>query len=299
MNKEELLEIGVNESVAPNVLELYNKQLESEKNTIRNELSSLANENAKKILDGFALKLTDLTGLARNSGEKSSDFASRVLPEYIDKEASSYRAQIKELEERIDQGISDQQIQEEYSKTKNQLKLIQQQLADLQESSALELENKSKEFERFRNESSIMSLLPKLAEDLDPYGKKARIELLISDLLDNFELEYDASNNFIARQNGKVQPVKELIESHEAIKDVIFTERQIQGGGARTDQSKMVLGNMNVPDISDKLKGQDNPLSILTSEFEKLARERNISPLDPGYSELNREFVKKNSQLTI
>lgn len=180
-----------------------------------------------------------ITGIKKNDGEKSYDYAKRVLGEY--------KTQVKELQSKLEKGAGDETLKQQLKDTKAQVAQLQTQL----QSKETEFNAKKAEFDKtikdthvdyaFQAATSGLKFKSGITEPIQrTLLSAAKAEVLAKgtpDFIDDGQggkklIIRGADGNILNNPNNNLNPytVQELV-METSLKDVIDTGRQQTGGG--------------------------------------------------------------------
>lgn len=207
------------------------------------ETEKLATVNANKILDSVANQFIDKFGVQRLANEtKITEFLSRAVNEIgekslklSEKEISERDLKIKDLEEKIKAGITDENFRKEYDKLKENYG----KLNDTLETEKKRIQNIENEFNTkltaYKIDGTINSVMPSFDKDVNKYELQARKNETTSKLKENFNLKFNDNGDLIAenKQTFQTKTVSDFL--NEELKDLL--PKQQQGGGAKPPQN--------------------------------------------------------------
>ena len=180
-----------------------------------------------------------ITGIKKNDGEKSYDYAKRVLGEY--------KTQVKELQSKLEKGAGDETLKQQLKDTKAQVAQLQTQL----QSKETEFNAKKAEFDKTIKDTHVDYAFQAATSGLkfksgitEPIQKTllsaAKAEVLAKgtpDFIDDGQggkklIIRGADGNILNNPNNNLNPytVQELV-METSLKDVIDTGRKQAGGG--------------------------------------------------------------------
>lgn len=212
-----------------------------------------------------------ITGIAKNSGEKSYDYAKRVLAEFktqagsttkIQAELDKAKTKITELNQKIANGEGDAALKQQLKDTKTQVAQLQAQL-------------QSKETEYTKTKESLEQQIKdvhvsyafaeatqglKFKEGISDTVKNVLLAAAKEDVLRKGSIDFvdntaggkdivlrDANGIILNNPNNGLRPytIKELVLESPIIKDSLETQRKASGGGTgpivKTEDGKVIL----------------------------------------------------------
>ena len=197
-----------------------------------------------------------ITGIKKKDGEKSYDYAKRVLSEYktkaesvktVQAELNAAKAQVTELQSKLEKGAGDETLRQQLKDTKAQVTQLQSQL----KTKETEFNSKKTEFETtlknthvdyaFKAATAGLKFKPGITEPIQKtLLNAAKAEVLAKGTPDFIEdgqggkklVIRGADGNILNNPKNNLNPytMQELV-METSLKDVIETGRQQQGGG--------------------------------------------------------------------
>ena len=200
--------------------------------------------------------ILSISGIAKNQGEKSYDYAKRVLSSYETKakaakateaELKAAKEQVASLQAKIEAGAGDETLRKQLNDAKTQVSQLQQQLT----AKTTELTNKQAEFDKTIKDTHVDYAFKAATAGLkfkdaipasvrDTLLASAKAEVLAKgtpDFIDNGNggktlVMRDANGNILNNPANNLNPytISELV-MRTSIKDVIDEGRKQNGGG--------------------------------------------------------------------
>lgn len=200
--------------------------------------------------------ILSISGIAKNQGEKSYDYAKRVLSSYETKakaakateaELKAAKEQVASLQAKIEAGAGDETLRQQLNDAKTQVSQLQQQLT----TKTTELTNKQAEFDKTIKDTHVDYAFKAATAGLkfkdaipasvrDTLLASAKAEVLAKgtpDFIDNGSggktlVMRDANGNILNNPANNLNPytISELV-MQTSIKDVIDEGRKQNGGG--------------------------------------------------------------------
>lgn len=197
-----------------------------------------------------------ITGIKKKDGEKSYDYAKRVLGEYktkaesvktVQAELNAAKAQVTELQSKLEKGAGDETLRQQLKDAKAQVTQLQSQL----KTKETEFNSKKTEFETtlknthvdyaFQAATAGLKFKPGITEPIQKtLLNAAKAEVLAKGTPDFIEdgqsgkklVIRGADGNILNNPKNNLNPytMQELV-METSLKDVIETGRQQQGGG--------------------------------------------------------------------
>lgn len=199
-----------------------------------------------------------ITGSKKKDGEKSYEYAKRILSEYkakaestktIRDQLTSAQAQIIELQSKLEKGVSDEALKQQLKDAKAQITQLQTRL----QVKETELNTKKAEFDKTIKDTHVNYAFQAATANLkfkggitEPIQKTllnaAKAEILAKgtpDFIDDGQGEKklvirDADGNILNNPKNNLNPytIQELV-METSLKDIIDTGRQQTGGGTK------------------------------------------------------------------
>lgn len=213
-----------------------------------------------------------ITGIAKNQGEKSYDYAKRVLNDYkqqiastatIQAQLANAKKEVETLKQKLADGAGDDQLKQQLKDAKALASQLQQQLT--QQTAELTKQKETYEAQiksihvdnEFNSAISSLTFKSGITDGIKSVLiKAAKAEVLAKGTPDFIEANgvktlvfRDATGNVLNNPANNLNPftVKELL-MQTSIKDVIDLGRQQQGGG--TQPNERSDGNVVILDLS-------------------------------------------------
>lgn len=261
--------------------------------------------------------ILSITGVKKNDGEKSYDYAKRVLNEYktqiastatIQAQLANANKEVEKLKQKLADGAGDEQLKQQLKDAKAQVTQLQTQLTTKEEEfkkNLAELEKKNLETRvDFAFETATSSL--KFKDGITDAVKKilldsAKAEVLakgtpdfIDDGKGSKKLVFRGTDgNVLNNPKNNLNPytIEELV-AESSIKDVIDAGRQQQGGGTKpvvtTSPNATILDFSNIKNQVDADKAIEAHLLAngLTRDSVEFAEQSMQLRVDNKVSEL-------------
>lgn len=243
-----------------NLAGLTDEQFKAIADMSKNDEGSVIGARIGALHGQYDTDIFTITGIKKNDGEKSYDYAKRVLSEYKTKAQSSTELETKltaantkvtELEAKIASGSTDDNLKQQLKDTKAQVTQLQAQLNNEKETFRKEksaLEEKVKNVHVDYAFSAAFSGL-KFKEGVSESVKNVMINAAKQEVLAKGKPDFidengtkklvfrDEAGNIISNVKNNMNPfsVKELVLD-TSIKDIIDTTEKRTGGGTTGNQ---------------------------------------------------------------
>lgn len=260
--------------------------------------------------------ILSVTGIKKKDGEKSYDYAKRVLGEYktkvestkaIQTQLTAAQAQVTELQSKLEKGVGDETLKQQLKDAKTQVTQLQAQL----KTKETELDSKKAEFESTLKNTHVDYAFKAATAGLkfksgitEPIQKTllgaAKTEILSKgtpDFIDDGQggkklVMRGADGNILNNPKNNLNPytLNELI-METSLKDVIETGKQQQGGGTNDFSGSKNTGTFDMSGIKSQVEADkaiesyllSNGLTRDSQEFAQqamqLRTENNVSEL--------------------
>lgn len=235
---------------------LTEEQLNAVAEMSRNDENTVIGNRIGALHGQYDADIMSITGEKKNDGEKSYDFAKRVL--------TAYKTKIAELEDKAAKGAADDAIRQQLKDAKAQVTQLQTQLSDKDKA----IKDKQEEFDRqlksthvdyaFRAATAGLTfkkgITPAIQQTLINAAKAEILAKGTPDFIDDGKggktlVFRSADGNIINNPNNNLNPytIGELV-METALKDVIDNGRRQTGGGTGGSQSNN--NNKTILDLS-------------------------------------------------
>ena len=235
---------------------LTEEQLNAVAEMSRNDENTVIGNRIGALHGQYDADIISITGEKKNDGEKSYDFAKRVL--------TAYKTKIAELEDKAAKGAADDALRQQLKDAKAQVTQLQTQLSDKDKA----IKDKQEEFDRqlksthvdyaFRAATAGLTfkkdITPAIQQTLINAAKAEILAKCTPDFIDDGKggktlVFRSADGNIINNPNNNLNPytIGELV-METAVKDVIDNGRRQTGGGTGGSQSNN--NNKTILDLS-------------------------------------------------
>ena len=235
---------------------LTEEQLNAVAEMSRNDENTVIGNRIGALHGQYDADIISITGEKKNDGEKSYDFAKRVL--------TAYKTKIAELEDKAAKGAADDALKQQLKDAKAQVTQLQTQLSDKDKA----IKDKQEEFDRqlksthvdyaFRAATAGLTfkkdITPAIQQTLINAAKAEILAKGTPDFIDDGKggktlVFRSADGNIINNPNNNLNPytIGELV-METALKDVIDNGRRQTGGGTGGSQSNN--NNKTILDLS-------------------------------------------------
>lgn len=240
-----------------------------------------ANENAEAILNGAATKITEITKVGRNDGEKVADFMLRAWGNYSTAEKTALEEAKADYDKKLAEFDGDAGTKEALRLAEEKLDGLQKKTADYDDIVGFKDKYESLATEHVTMKEKVVfgNVKPNFPDTANAFEAKARW----NEFMDNVKKEYDVElvegeSMAVSKENKhKVIKLSELLAKDEEITKLL-AGRQQNGTNGQPIPKKTIEGvPFDVPveatsaDISklvkDHLLGQG--LAIMSQEYSK------------------------------
>jgi hypothetical protein len=194
-----------------------------------------------------------VTGVKKNDGEKSYDYAKRVLGEYkakadgIEGQLTAAKAQVADLQAKIDKGEGDQALRQQLKDSKTQVTQLQSELSAKQTEFTKAKETYESDLKQVHVDYAFSAATAslKFKEGITESVQKVLLESAKREVLAKGTPDFiddgkggktlvlrGADGNILNNPKNNLNPytLNELV-METSLKDVVSTKRQVTGGG--------------------------------------------------------------------
>jgi hypothetical protein len=284
----------LNEDLSKDLKPEQIQAIETAYTTKEAELKSMANKNADAILNGFAEKLSTITGVARKgTDEKVSQHFERIvnewLPEVAKPKLSALEKERDEWKIKFEKHEGDATLKTELEKYKAEIAKIPDLLKNKEDEWKAKYTELETNHKNFKFSKSMADAMPQIDSNVNPFEAKAKQQNAIDRIKQTYELSYDDKDNLIGTKDYQKYLVADLLKNDEELKGIILTEQGgIGGGGAQG--GKRTTKTLNLPEGIGKGAAQQ-----LIQEY--IISVENIGQLDSKFSDRFKELCKENNVL--
>jgi hypothetical protein len=229
-----------------------------------------ANENAEKILSGAAKKLTDVTGVQREQGEKYADFLVRASTKHMEAKEAKLKERQAELEEKIKNGNVSETVKKELEETKVKLQDLLKKEAEYEKIKPIaekypELE---KNFNTMKITNAFGSVKPSFPDTVNSYEAAAKWGAFVEGINEKYNIEFvDGKAKAIDKENSyKIFDLSELVAKDETIQALI-KGRQQAGPGFKKPEQKIEGIPFTIPENATSEEKQKAIREYLLNEL--------------------------------
>jgi len=282
--------LGLTEEQINGLTPVYNEHIATQKQG----WDLKANENAEGILNGAASKISEVTKVGRNQGEKIADYIVRASSEHLSSLQSDLTTKKAEYEQKLKDFKGDDATKEELQKAKDELDKAKQTLATFDEikAKADKLEPLETEYKTMKLQIAFQSVKPNFPDTVNSYEAKAKWDDFVKGITDKNTIELvDGEAIVIDKENEhKRSKLKELVEKDEELTKLMQGRNQGGTGGKPTDKEKIdgvpfeVPKNASSEERSKAIKEYllKDGIAITSPEYSKKFAEYNSIILSGG-----------------
>lgn len=255
---------------------------------LKKQWDGKANADAEGIIEGALKKTVDLTGIARNEGEKSADYLNRANGLYFEGTKNELERQKVELQDKIKNSKGDEVLKQELVDTKLKLDGLKQKEAQFADWETNDYKGKwEKANEQLTNQTkdiAFNSVKPSFPDTVNKYESKGRWNEFIKDTLNTHIIKKDG-DDWIAvdKENEyKITKLSKLVEANEALQEL--AKGRDQKGLKSTQKDVKIEGlPFTLPENATSKDRNKAIKEYLATKYK--------SNMEQGYSE---EFSKLN-----
>ena len=251
LTQEKITELGLTTEQVSSIAPLYNETIA----TLKKEWDNKANENAEGILQGAALKVTEVTKATRNQGEKIADFIVRASQQHLNNLKTDLETAKEEYNQKLKDFKGDEATKAELAQAKQALDEAKKTLADYDaiKDKASKYEPLETEYKNLKLQVAFQSVKPNFPESVNPYEAKAKWDEFVKgvegkyiiELVDGEAICKDKENEY------KVVKLKDLVSDNESIKTLV-AGRQQQGTGGKAITKKIEGMPFEIPENASR-----------------------------------------------
>jgi len=276
--------LGLTEEQINGLTPVYNEHIATQKQG----WDLKANENAEGILNGAASKISEVTKVGRNQGEKIADYIVRASSEHLSSLQSDLTTKKAEYEQKLKDFKGDDATKEELQKAKDELDKAKQTLATFDEikAKADKLEPLETEYKTMKLQIAFQSVKPNFPDTVNSYEAKAKWDDFVKGITDKNTIELvDGEAIVIDKENEhKRSKLKDLVEKDEELTKLMQGRKQDGTGGKPTDKVKVDGVPFEVP--------KDASSEERSKAIKEYLLKEGIAITSPEYS---KKFAEYNS----
>lgn len=253
---------------------------------------SKANENAEKIIEGAGKKVVELSGIAREQGEKWANYLERANGLYFEGTKNNLARKEQELEEKLKNNSGDEGLKTELSETKEALKALKQKEAQFDEWQKSDYKGK---YEQTAEKLTLMqkriafnSVTPSKPDNVNEYEWKAKWKEWQNEILEKNNIVFDDNDNAWAvdKENEfKKSKLSDLAKANSNLQE-LMKGREQKGLGSQQ-------GAISIEGVPFKVPKEATPQERQKAIKDYLASQ-NILPTSQEYS---KKFSELNSKI--
>lgn len=248
-----------------------------------------AHENAQGILDGAASKITEVTGIEREQGEKIADFIQRAntahskqLREDLEKAKNDYLEKSKNV--KGSEGLS-----EELAALKAKYDDAQQKLANFDDlnDKASKYEELQTKYTNMTEQVAFTNVKPAFPDTVNKYEAQAKWEAFIKGVKEKYNVKLvDGQGLAIDKENEyKQKSIEDLLKEDAEIQSLLGGRQQGGTGAKAVDLTKIEGVPFEVPKEASKADVQ----KLIQEHLEK----EGVNKTSADYSQKFSELYKK------
>lgn len=278
-------EIATELGLTPETIEKIKPLYDGHIATLKKDWDGVANTNAEKIIDGAISKISEVTKIPRNQGEKGADYIVRAGNEHLSTLKNDLETAKIEYAQKLKDFKGDEATKAELEQSKQALDDAKKILADYDS-----IKEKADKYEPLQSEYLNMKLnvayanvKPSFPQEVNAYEAKAKWDEFVKSTNENWIIEIvDNEPIAISKENEhKRMKLAELVSADKNITELL-AGRQQQGTGANP-KSKTIDG---VPFAI--------PENATSEEISKLINDHLASK---GIGKVSKDFAKEFNKL--
>lgn len=274
-------ELGLTPETIEKIKPLYDGHIA----TLKKDWDGVANTNAEKIIDGAISKISEVTKIPRNQGEKGADYIVRAGNEHFSTLKTDLETAKTEYAQKLKDFKGDEATKAELEQSKQALDDAKKLLADYDS-----IKEKADKYEPLQSEYLNMKLSvayanvkPNFPQEVNAYEAKAKWDEFVKSTNENWIIEIVENEPIaISKENEhKRMKLAELVSADKNITELL-AGRQQNGTGANP-KSKTIEG---VP--------FSIPENATSEEISKLINDYLASK---GIGKVSKDFAKEFNKL--
>jgi len=278
-------EIATELGLTPETIEKIKPLYDGHIATLKKDWDGVANTNAEKIIDGAISKISEVTKIPRNQGEKGADYIVRAGNEHLSTLKNDLETAKTEYAQKLKDFKGDEATKAELEQSKQALDDAKKILADYDS-----IKEKADKYEPLQSEYLNMKLSvayanvkPSFPQEVNAYEAKAKWDEFVKSTNENWIIEIvDNEPIAISKENEhKRMKLAELVSADKNITELL-AGRQQNGTGANP-KSKTIEG---VPFAV--------PENATSEEISKLINDHLASK---GIGKVSKDFAKEFNKL--
>jgi len=239
--------------------------------TLKGEWDGKANNDAEAILTGASKKITEVTGVSREQGEKIADFVSRSWGTFSEKEGSALKAKIAEYEDKIKNTKGSETLSAEFTQLKETYSELQKKEAAFDELTNSGIQEKyttlQQELESMTLDVGFSSVKPNFPDTVNSFEAKARWDSFKQEIL---------KENTLVRVEGEWMAINKENEHKQAkLSDLVGKDAELTKLLEGRQQNGM--NGKETPKIKVEGIPFEIPENATTAETSKLIKDHLLS----------------------
>ena len=251
-----------------NLAGLTDNQLNAIAEMSKNDENAVIGAKIGALHGQYDTDIFEISGVKKNDGEKSYDYTKRVLSDYkatnsLQAELNSAKAQVNDLQVKLEKGGADEALAQQLKDTKNQVSQLQAQL----EAKTAEFATKQSDFDKALRDTHIDYAFQaatsglKFKDGITEAIQKTLLSAVKAEVLSKGSPDFieeqgqkklvfrDNAGNILNNPGNNLNPytLKELI-MESSLKDVLDSGRKASGGGTKSGSG--AAGNKGLVDLS-------------------------------------------------
>lgn len=255
-----------------NLAGLTDNQLNAIAEMSKNDENAVIGAKIGALHGQYDTDIFEISGIKKNDGEKSYDYAKRVLGDYKAKaeatsslqvELNSAKAQVDDLQAKLEKNGADEALVQQLKDAKNQVSQLQAQLA----TKTAELATKQSDFDKALRDTHIDYAFQvatsglKFKDGITEAIQKTLLSAAKAEVLSKGSPDFieeqgqkklvfrDNAGNILNNPGNNLNPytLKELV-MESSLKDVLESGRKASGGGTKSGSG--AAGNKGLVDLS-------------------------------------------------
>jgi len=216
-----------------------------------------ANENAEAILNGAAGKITELTSIGRNEGEKVAEFMQRAFTGYSTTEKTALTTAKEAFEEKLKNFKGDEATATELNEIKIKFDDLQKKTANYESLVGIEEKYNTLSTDHISMKEQVVfgNEKPNFPDTANPFETKARWNEFMEGVKKEYDVELvEGESVAVSKENKhKIVKLKDLVASDEELTKLLAGRQQNGVNGTPVTKTTIEGIPFDVPqDMSSK-----------------------------------------------
>lgn len=289
LSKEFIEQQGLNEDQVSAIKSVFNDSLAETKNSLEQEFSSKANENAEGILGGALKALENSYGFKyeRPAGEKIADSVGNAMSQVFESKKAELEEKLKKAS-----GADAEALKAEYEAEKDALLQKFADYEELKEKSA-QVDDLTGKYSSMKQEVAWSKVKPSFHDDVNKYEADYKWSEFKKKFDEKYTLEFDDDMNpmYVDKENKyKTGKLEDLVSKDEGLQTLTKGRQQSGTGARQVEMSKVEGVPFDVPSGAG--------VEEVSKQIKEYLGKQGLTPASVGYSDKFKEYFNKIRQKT-